>query len=44
MHMLGRDKQDEIESLLSLHTLPTPAGIERTIQMEAMRAFERLAA
>jgi hypothetical protein len=36
--------QAEIESLLSLHTLPMPAGINRTIQLEAQRAFERLQA
>jgi hypothetical protein len=34
----------EIESLLSFHTLPMPAGINRTIQFEAQRAFERLEA
>jgi hypothetical protein len=34
----------EVESLLSLHILPMPAGINRTIQLEAQRAFERLQA
>jgi hypothetical protein len=42
--MADATSRDEIESLLSLHTLSMPAGIERTIQMEAERAIERLAA
>ena len=32
----------EVESLLSFHTLPMPIGINRTILLEAQRAFERL--
>ena len=32
----------EVESLLSFHTLPMPMGINRTILLEAQRAFERL--
>jgi hypothetical protein len=35
---------EEIDSLLSLHTIPMPAGIKRTILLEAQRAFERLRA
>jgi hypothetical protein len=42
--MQDASSAQEIESLLSFHSLPLPAGINRTIQLEAQRAFEWLRA
>jgi hypothetical protein len=42
--MLDATSRQEVESLLSFHTLPMPPGINRTIAMEARRALERIAA
>jgi hypothetical protein len=42
--MADATSHQEVESLLSFHTLPMPAGINRTIQIEAQRAVERLEA
>jgi hypothetical protein len=42
--MQDATSKQEIDSLLSLHTLLMPTGINRTIQLEAQRAFERLQA
>jgi hypothetical protein len=40
--MRDATSREEVESLLSLHNLPMPAGIERTVLAEAERATERL--
>jgi hypothetical protein len=42
--MSDATSKQEIDSLLALHTVPMPAGINRTILLEAQRAFERLRA
>jgi hypothetical protein len=42
--MADATSHQEVESLLSFHTLPMPAGINRTIELEAARALERIAA
>jgi hypothetical protein len=42
--MQDASSAQEIESLLSFHTLPMPVGINRTIQLEAQRTVERLQA
>jgi hypothetical protein len=42
--MQDASSAQEVESLLSLHIQPMPAGINRTIQLEAQRARERLQA
>jgi hypothetical protein len=42
--MADATSKQEIDSLLSFHTIPMPAGINRTIQLEAQRAVERLQA
>jgi hypothetical protein len=42
--MQDASSAQEIESLLSFHILPMPAGINRTIQFEAQRAVKRLEA
>jgi hypothetical protein len=40
--MADATSKKEIDALLGFHTLPMPAGINRTIQLEAQRAVERL--
>jgi hypothetical protein len=42
--MADATSEAEVKSLLSLRTIPMPPGINRTIQLEAQRAFERLQA
>jgi hypothetical protein len=42
--MADATSRQEVESLLSFHTLPMPVGINRTILLEAQRAYERLQA
>jgi hypothetical protein len=42
--MQDASSAQEIESLLSFHSMPLPAGINRTILLEAQRAVERLQA
>jgi hypothetical protein len=42
--MQDASSAQEAESLLSLHTVPMPAGINRTIQLEPQRVVERLRA
>jgi hypothetical protein len=42
--MADATSKAEVESLLSFHSLALPAGINRTIQLEAQRAIERLEA
>jgi hypothetical protein len=42
--MADATSSDEVKSLLNLHTLPMPAGINRTILLEAQRAVARLRA
>ena len=42
--MADTTSRQDVESLLNFHTLPMPIGINRTILLEAQRAYKRLQA